>query len=200
MKTTRVISTISYNSPVFLFQRLEELRKNKIISFYAFVSHLPEDDEGGKKEHIHLFVEPAKSLLTDDLTDQLIELDPSKPDKPKKCISWKFSKFADWYLYSIHDRRYLALKGMSRIYHYSYEDVITSDFDDLNFRVKSIDLLELSQYSDMLDAQSQGLTWVEYFRRGTVPIPQVTQFEKAWYLLCSNITERNGRPNHEDEE
>lgn len=197
VKTTRVISTISYNSEEYLFQKLEELKKNHIISFYAFVHHLAEDDEGGKKDHNHLFIEPSKSLLTDNLTEELKEFDPNNPSKPKTCISWKFSKFSDWYLYSIHDRRYLALKQQSRKYHYSFEDVITSDIDDLNYRVRTIDLLELSPYSDMLDAQNQGLTFEEYFGRGTVPIPQVAQFERAWYLLRANILERSDRSNHE---
>lgn len=197
MKTTRIISTISFNTPEFLLLKLEELKKNKIISFFAFVPHLPEDDEGGRKEHIHLLIEPARSIFSEDLTEALIEFDPKMPDKPRKPIAWHFSKFDDWYLYSIHDKGYLALKNEQRKYSYGYTDVITSDTDDLNYRVRTIDLTNVSPYAAIKDAIEQGLTMEEFFKRGTVALPQVANFQRAWDLLSSKPkTERNGRKNH----
>lgn len=190
MRTTKPISTISFNSEDFLKLKLNELQRAGRISFWAYVMHQPEDDEGGKKVHAHVFVEPSKMLQTDDLKLELMEYDPQCPTKPLGCISWHSSKFDPWYMYAIHDRRYLASKGQSRRYQYRADNVVSSDDDELVFRTKSIDLLALSPYEDMIDAQRQGLTWPEYFQRGTVPLPQVKLFAEAWNLLLCRGTDR----------
>jgi hypothetical protein len=64
-------------------------------------------------------------------------------------------------------------------------------------------MLSLSPYADMLDAQAHGMTFSEYFSRGTVPLPQVTLFERAWSLLIdakTNRGESNAHPMDIDEE
>lgn len=196
MRTTKPISTISFNSVEFLRLKLRELQKAGRISFWAFIVHKAEDDEGGKKEHAHVYIEPSKMLQSDDIKAALKEFDPERPDKPKGCISFNSSKFDPWYLYALHDKRYLASKGQSRRFHYLHEDIQTSDEDDLTFKARSIDMLSLSPYADMEDAQNQGITWSEYFSRGTVPLPQVALFEKAWYTLLQAGTDRANREGH----
>lgn len=135
-------------------------------------------------------------LQTDDLREELKEYDPEHPDKPKGCLTWNSSRFEHWYMYGKHDKRYLASKGQSRKYTYSHDDFIASDDDDLLAMSRSIDLLSLSPYADMQDAIKQGLTWGEYFARGTVPIPLINQWYVAWCALESNTTQRNGRTTH----
>lgn len=198
VRTTKPISTISFNTPAYLEQKLKELTRAGILQFWAFISHKPEDDEGGKKEHIHLYMEPSKILQTEDLKDEFIELLPGE-DKPRKCIGIVSSKFDDWYMYALHDKRYLAGKGQSRRFHYSADAFISTDEDELNFKVKRIDLLSLSPYADMMEAIYQGVTWDEYFARGTIPIPQIRQFETAWLALARNATYRNGYEGHEND-
>lgn len=203
MRTTKPISTISFNTPDYLAQKMTELQKSGRISFWAFIPHKAEDDEGGKKDHCHLYVEPSKMLQTDDLKDALKEFDPTNPTKPLGCITFKSSKFDPWYLYALHDKRYLASKGQARRYHYKHDDIVTSDPDDLLYKARSIDMVSLSPYADMEDAQQHGLTFSEYFARGTIPLPQLTLFERAWNLLIANRTERNGydaHPNDLDDE
>lgn len=199
MRTTKPISTISFNTPAFLKLKLDELLKAGRISFWAFAVHQPEDDEGGKKIHSHVYVEPAKMLQTDDLREELKEFDPENPGKPRGCLTWQASKFGPWYLYALHDRRYLASKGQSRRFQYAHEDLESSDPDDLTYKARTIDLLSLSPYADMEDAQRQGITWPEYFSRGTVPLPQVKLFESAWYMLLQAHTDRNSRSGHDME-
>lgn len=196
MRTTKPIATIAFNSPSFLKLKLNELLKAGRISFWAFIVHKPEDDEGGKKAHCHLYIEPSKMLQTDDLRAELKEFDPEHPDKPRGCITFKGSKFDPWYLYALHDKRYLASKGQSRRFHYQHEDIVTSDEDDLLCKARSIDLVSLSPYADMEDAQRQGFTFSEYFRRGTIPLPQVGLFERAWNLLLQTSTDRADREGH----
>lgn len=200
MRTTKPISTIAYNTEAYLQLTLNSLMKAKIISFWAYIKHKPEDDEAGNKTHFHVYAEPAKMLQTVDLREKFMEYDPLKPDKPLGCLNFRSSKtFGDWYLYGLHDRAYLASKGETRRYHYSASEMVSSDSDDLNYLVQTIDLLSLSRYSEMLDAQAQGVTWAEYFSRGTIPIPQVRNYEYAWNALLSSHTDRNGRPGHEVE-
>lgn len=198
MKTTKPIATISYNSEAYLALKLGELLASGKISFWAFVPHIAEDDEA-TKDHCHVYVEPSKLLQTDDLREYLKEFDPLTPSKPLGCIQWVSSKFDDWYLYGLHDKAYLASKGQSRRYRYRPSDFRTSDDDDLHFKVKRINRLSVSPYSAMLEAQRQGLTWQQFVRLGSVPIPQFALFEKAWFALLSDETYRNDRDGHEVE-
>lgn len=197
MRTRKPISTISFNSESYLILKLNELKQSKKISFWSIILHAPEDDEGGKKYHYHVFLIPSIQLQTDDIRDFFKEFDPTNPEKPLGCLMFMSSKFSDWVLYALHDKRYLALKNQSRRFHYEYDDLISSDSDDLLMMYRSIDLLALSPYADMESAISQGMSFNEYFCRGTIPIQQVTLYEKAWYLLADNITFRNGKSNHE---
>ena len=57
-------------------------------------------------------------------------------------------------------------------------------------------MVSLSPYADMEDAQRQGFTWAEYFSRGTIPLPQVALFERAWNLLLQVKTDRADREGH----
>lgn len=197
VRTTKPISTISFNTASYLKLKLDEMTRSHILSFWCFISHKPEDDEAGLKEHFHLYVEPSKLLQTDDLRTALLEPDLEN-EKPRGCLMFRSSKFDDWYLYALHKREYLASKGQSRKFHYEHKDIVTSDADDLLFKAKSIDMFSVTPYASMVEAQSLGMTWNEYFAQGLVPIQQVRQFEYAWYTLFENKTERNGRKGHID--
>lgn len=199
MRTSKPIATISFNSKIFLVQKLTELQRAKKISFWVFMPHLPEDDEGGKKDHCHLYVVPSKLIQTDDLREELKEFDPVNPSLPLGCLPFDVSKFDHWYMYCLHDKRYLAAKGQTRRFHYTHEQFVSCDDDYLLFLSKQIDLTALTPYSDMLDAIDRGLTFGEYFSRGFIPIQQIGNYEKAWKLLTANETFRNGRPDHPNE-
>ena len=197
VRTTKAIATISFNTPDYLRLKLEELRKSGKISFWAFIEHQPEDDEGGKKLHNHTYIEPSRMIQTDDIKEFLKEFDPHMPDKPRGCLTFTSSRFDHWYMYALHDKRYLAQKGQTRRFHYSTDNIISSDPDELIFRIKSIDLVSLSPYNDMIDAITHGVTWQQYFQRGTVPLPQIALFERAWALLANgDMTYRSGRSGH----
>lgn len=133
MNTQKPISTISYNTVGFLKSTLDELYKNKIISFYMFVTHIGEIDETtglDEKDHIHLFVIPNRKLNTMDLGEFFIESVPN--NKPLKCINWVSSQSDDFILYGLHDEAYLLTKFETRQYHYTYDEFISSDKDDFD--------------------------------------------------------------------
>lgn len=199
MRTTKPISTISYNSEAYLELKLNELLKSGHLSFWVFIHHEPEDDEAGRKEHCHVYLEPAKMLQTDEIKKMLQEFDPQHPEKPLGCMSFHGSKFDDWYLYGLHDKAYLASKGQTRKFHYKHEDMRTSDVDELLCSARMIDRLECTPYQAILDAQALGITWAEFFKQGRVPIQQIALFERAWTLLRTDATYRNGRNGHDFE-
>ena len=200
MKTRMPVSTISFNSAPFLALKLRELTRSKLLEFWFFVVHKPEDDEGGKKQHIHLYAVPAKTIQTEDLRTEFLEPDPSGSEKPLGCLPFKSSKFADAYLYFLHNKAYLASKGQTRKFHYAHNEIITSDSDFLLAEARSIDMLSVSPYADMMDAIEHGISWEEYFSRGLIPIPQIKNFRDAFLFLSEyrDRTFRNGRDGHSD--
>lgn len=196
MKTSKPFSTISYNSPDFLSVKLNDLVNRRKISFWAYVEHLPEEDE--KKRHKHLLIVPNGQINTDEvLLDYLIELDPSKPDKPLACVGVKSSKFYDWYMYAIHDKDYLASKGQSRKYHYTRDDVVCSDTDILNEEIHQMDMSKLSKVKALNQAISDGVPFEELLARGQIPVQQVYAFRQTYDLLQAYYTNRAGRQTHQ---
>lgn len=120
MRTSKPISTISYNTIDFLVDTLQRLKYMRIISYYEFIVHLPDKDD--KKQHIHLYIEPNKVLDTETFSNYFIE-SVSDNDKPLKCIHWQNSKFGDWYWYSLHDKDYLKAKMLERNCFYNDKDI-----------------------------------------------------------------------------
>lgn len=202
MKTTKPVSTISFNDPYYLMERLEELRKAKVLSWWCFIPHKPEDDEGGKKGHNHLYLEPAKSVQTEDLRAALREFDPEHPDKPKGCLPMiKCNSFGDWYLYGKHDKAYLATKNETRRYQYADEEFISSDSDYFLYMVRSAHI-DLTPINRLMELVKQGASFTDAVARGFVPVPQVYAYQKVWEHLMAaaeheDQTHRGGREGHE---
>lgn len=173
MRTSKPISTISYNTPDFLRNKIEEWKLQGIIEYGMWIRHEPEEDE--KKAHFHLYLKPAKLVQTMDLETASMELDPENPDKPLKMISFRVSKESDWVLYCLHDPNYLIEKGMSRAYCYGVEDIESTCEDTL----KDI----LSRLSDdrkgrleyrLVECINIGMSWQEIVRSGLVPLRQMS--------------------------
>lgn len=197
MKTRLPFSTISFNTPEYLSTKLSELRNAKILSEWFYIVHKPEDDEAGKREHMHVYMIPSKGIQTDDIRAELKEYDPANPDKPRATLQFKSSKFGNWYLYAIHDPEYLASKGESRKYHYQQEDIVASDPDVLHELVYEIDILaELGQFKGMKDAKKHGLTFQQYFNQGKIPPQQIRAMQLAWELIEANATYRGNHIPH----
>lgn len=106
MATKKPISTISYNSESFLKEKLDGWVDSHLIQSYMYICHKGED---GDKNHIHLRIEPNKSLDPMDLSDALQEWQVGK-EKPLGVRPWRPSKEEDWLLYAVHDVDYLRVK------------------------------------------------------------------------------------------
>jgi hypothetical protein len=156
LRTTKPISTVSYNTEEFLTGVLNDLIKAHKVAFWAFIRHTAEDDE--TKDHIHLYIEPNVKVDTMDLADLFREIDPKNPSKPFKCVDWRPSKWDDWYLYGIHDAAYLRMKFEERKYHYGLEDVRSSDADDLEIRAYRAMHSDVTKNVRIHEAMMNGMT------------------------------------------
>lgn len=193
MKTSKPFATISYNTEAFLKLKLDELCLAHNIEFATFVKHFAEADE--RKDHIHLYVVPSGQIDTEAFRKVFEELDPLNPLKPLRCLPCKKSKFDDWYLYAVHDKQYLASKGQSRQFHYTFEDLYATDEDFLIEEYHTIDRSRFNGVSRLVEAVEQGKSFEDCVINGMVPLQQFVGYEKAYnainYGLC-----RNGRKTH----
>lgn len=201
MRTRTQISTISYNTNDFLIIELNKLVQEQVIEFWAFVEHLPEEDE--KKAHKHLYVVPCTLIDTFELNKRLQELDASHPELPALgCMNWRHSKFVDWYLYALHDVAYLSMHGdESRKYHYANTDIIASEYDYLNELIHTSDMSRYKSFQKLRDMARSGVSFREIFENGFIPVQQIIQYKKAYNLVRfgdMDYTYRGGRSGHEE--
>lgn len=200
MRTSKPISTISYNTQEFLVHQLDVLVKSHKISDYMFVNHFAEEDES--KNHIHLWMKPNTLLDTMDLQKHFLELDPKHPTKPLRCIDFRPSNSDDWILYSQHYKPYLASKGESREYHYTRDDFVFCDeltFEELyNHAFKGSEWAKRYQILEQLNSGQINPT--QLILNGTVPLQMATQLNAFKFMQTRyGGTQRGGRPNHEIE-
>lgn len=186
MKTAKPISSVSWNTPSYLEQILEELLKGEVISFWCYICHKGEDDEGGKKDHIHLYVEPTKMIQTVKIRDCFKEPDPNNK-KPLGCLDFNFSKWADWYLYGLHDEKYLTMKGLVKKYHYTPDCMAYSDEREFEFRVKTI-AFDNRPIEKMKTYIRSGKTFNEMLMAGLIPTGNFTNMQKLYFALKSAMT------------
>lgn len=201
MITRTNVSTISYNTDDFLIFKLNELINNHSIEFWAFINHIPEEDE--MKSHKHLFIIPSGTIDTFDLSDFFKELDVDNPLLPPLgTIFWKHSKFADWFLYALHDIGFLASKGEVRKYHYDKSEFLVSDFDYFNELIHSCDFSQYMKHKKLREAVQSDVSFRDLFANGFIPVQQIGQYNLAYNLLkygdmYYDKTDINGPLGHE---
>lgn len=205
MRITTPIATISYNSDNFLVEALNRLIDERYIEFWAFIQHIPEEDE--KKPHKHLYIIPACLLDTMKIQERLQEVDFEHPDLPPLgCIRFVRSKFVDWYLYALHDKDYLASKNETRKYHYDKNEIVCSDSDYMSELVHTSDFSKYKVFATFRESVQSGVPFKELFANGFIPVQQIIQWKKAYNLMLfgdmdvDEKTYRAGRVGHEEVE
>lgn len=176
LKTSKPFSTISYNSELFLTEKLNDLENRRIINFWAFIEHIPEKDE--QKAHKHLYVVPNGQVCTDKFIDYLLEPDLTS-GKPLKCLFCQSSKFADWYLYALHDTAYLLSKMQDREYHYTDADLHVSDEDIFVELKHQIDYSKLGNKKtvDVYNRLKSGDSLDDLIAIGVIPVQQLNNYK-----------------------
>lgn len=189
MRTSKPISTISYNSERFLRERIWQWKRQGIIEYAMWIRHEPDVD--GKKAHYHVYLQPAQLIQTEDLMNQTIELDMTwqplpdtasdeeKAEHEKKRFFksnvFRNSVSSDWILYGIHDENYLTEKGLFRNHHYSTEDIQSTCDDTLLEMVsQAYDTRNNKLEFRIVQAVNEGKSWSEMVRSGMIPIRHIT--------------------------
>ena len=198
MRTSKEISTISYNSKEFLIDKLNKMIEKHTISDYMFIYHFKEEDES--KNHFHLWIRPNCLIDTMDLQNELMEYDINHPSKPLKCIDFRVSSVDDWILYGQHYKPYLLSKGECREYHYTKDDFIFYDEDTFenyyNHAFKVSDFAKRYQIIESLKEYSDNPTAL--IDNGTISLNMATQLNAYMYMKTNyDYLDRNGRSNHE---
>ena len=172
MRTSKPVSTISYNSDEFLNAKIHEWKFLGLIEFGMWIRHMPEEDE--KKSHCHVFLKPAKLIQTTDFEDKSLEFDPSNPEKPFKMVSFRISNESDWLLYSIHDPAYLAEKGLIREFVYSFEDIKCTCEDTLTDIISHVSDNRKGRLEyRLVDCMNRGMNWQQIVSSGMIPLRQI---------------------------
>lgn len=188
MATKNPMSTICYCTEPFLLDILNSWIDMHWIQSYMYINHVGED---GDKNHIHLRVEPNKSLDFMNLSSELREYIPGN-NKPLTCRPWRPSKEEDWILYVVHDKEYLTLKygpeyvqGKEKL-PYQWEDIKCYEYFDMETAfIRAKQYLNNSQVNILkeLQAGKSVLTLVAEGRdvnktRAILQSLQLSQYEK----------------------
>lgn len=196
MRTSKPFSMISYNTDGYLKITLNELIKGGLIEFWAYIHHLPEEDES--KAHKHLFIIPQKLLDTQQIQKALQEIDPNNPiAKPLGAIFPRSSKFDDWYLYGLHDKKYLALKGQKRQYTYNDNAFVTSCQDTFQELKNLIDYSAINRFADIIEKAEKGESLPDIIKTTNIPLQLIGQVRQLYYIITESIIlNRNNRRTH----
>lgn len=196
MRTSKPFSMISYNTNDFLRIKLNELTEAGLIQFWAFIEHLPEADE--KKPHKHLYIIPAKLIDTQKIEKALQEIDLTDlAAKPLGAIFPRSSKFDDWYLYSLHDTKYLAYKGQKRQYHYNDNAFVVSCQDTFTELKNLIDYTEINRLNSIIEKAENGESLADIIKTCNIPLQLIGQVKQLYNIITSSIDlYRNDRVTH----
>lgn len=185
MITRSPFAAISYNTDDFLKMKLNDLIVEGVLQFWYFINHKAEVDE--KSDHKHVYFVPCKQVDTFVLQNYFDEFDPKCPDLPLKTRIGAHAKFADKYLYDLHDKDYLASKGLERKFVYSHDDIVSSDDDYLWELVHTSDFTKWKKEADFKNAIRRRETFDTLLEKGFVPIQQIYQYQKAYDILINKF-------------
>lgn len=172
MRTSKPISTISYNTDAYLRGLIEYWKSSGLVEYAMWIRHQP--DEDNKKSHCHVYIKPAQLIQTTAFEENSCEIDPQNPDKPLKMISFRISKEDDWLLYAIHDKAYLQEKGLTRNIHYSFDDVQSTCEETLQDIISHMSDNRKGRLEyRIIDCINRGMSWQQIVSSGLVPIRHI---------------------------
>lgn len=200
MKTTRIISNISYNTIDHFQGVIYDLEQRHIIDWAYWIYHKAEEDE--RKDHIHFVLKPSGRIDTAILAKEFLEIDYTNPKPLGVTSKWQASDIENWLLYCSHDRGYLASKGQTRKYHYAYEDFGYTDEDAFLEDWHNINRVAYQRLEALAEAVEKRIPFVLLVQQGIIPIAQRSQYEFQYKALlqleCDGDTGRY--ESHEDQD
>lgn len=197
MQTTKLISTVSFNTPNFLKGKLNSLVASAVLEYAHWVIHEPEEDE--TKQHIHVVMKPNRRLDTSALGKEFVEK-LADEEKPRGVLPFRStSRMSDWVLYSAHDIQYLLRKGETRKHSYELKQFNSTCQDLLEEDWRDCHHSEDNKIPLLREYAKQGKTWADILQLNFIPINQLFQYKDIFFTLLQSHTERNGRNVHEEE-
>lgn len=178
------MTTISYNSDTFLTSKLDELISGHQLRFWAFINHLPEEEE--KVQHKHLLIIPDTRIDTVQLDEHFLEPDPDPYQlKPLRCLPFdRCEDLYQWLLYAIHFKRFILKKQKKpKKYEYPLSDVKNSNQDYLDnlyyTAVHELNLWSTDKYFALLDGKASAYDVIKAGYCDMKDIPSLLAMEKA---------------------
>lgn len=195
-QTTKLISSISFNSPEFLKGKLFDLVRQGILEYAYWIFHEREDDE--KKSHAHFVVKPNRRLDTSALRNMFIESIKGE-ESPRGVLPFRpTQRMSDWILYNAHDPAYLIRKGETRKLHYEQKDFLSTDPDLFDEDWRDCHRANDSKIPILKDLAEKNTPWEVVLSMGFLPVNQLFQYKDIFFtFLQHNETFRNGRKGHE---
>lgn len=176
MRTTKPISTICYLSRDKLIEHLKWYSDKEWLLYYAFVQHQPEKNEN--KEHIHLVIVPNGTIDTD--ADWFKHVFTHEDNGQRATMLWNSSKLADWILYGIHDPTYLRKKGLKKLYHYAFEDIVTNCGEWLEEEYEMAKAKNCICAEKMIECAQRGLSVTDAMIECAVSFGAMLSFMRAY--------------------
>lgn len=194
MKTSKPISTISYNSEEFLRAKLDYLVRSGEVAFWYYIKHHGEYDKETNiqdKDHIHVYLEFADRVDTIKLGEMFLEYENGDLNsKPLKCMPFRVSKPYDALLYNIHHSQYLLQKFEQKEFSYTLDDIVSSDRDYLNQLYSEAMHSDIFKRDRMMKLMDSGVSVAEMCYHGLVNTNQAYQmmiFEQLYKRGKYNI-------------
>lgn len=179
MKTSKPISTISYNSEDFLKAKLDYLVRSGEVAFWYYIKHHGEYDKETNmqdKDHIHVYLEFADRVDTIKLGEMFFEYENGDLNsKPLKCMPFRVSKPYDALLYNMHHAQYLLQKFEQKEFAYTLDDIVTSDRDYLNQIYGEAMHSDIFKRDRMMKLMDSGVSVAEMCYHGLVNTNQAYQ-------------------------
>lgn len=215
MNTISTISSISWNTVPFFESTIARLHSSGVIDWCHWIYHQPEEDE--KKGHIHFVLQPSRRIDTSSLEKEFVE-PVCTPAEARKLVKEylargeslpndvvlprgvnpfrKTGSMKDWFLYAMHDVKYLLGKGQSRQHHYSRAD-IQSTHDSFVDELLQECVDPLGQIlTRVVEMRDKGYTLGSILATGLVPA-NLAMMAKIVYEDAE--TNRNGRSGHDEQ-
>lgn len=182
MKTSKLFSTISWNTETYLRGTIDRLVSSGKIEWAHWIYHSPETGE--KKEHYHIVIQPNGRVDTVAILNEFVEL-VSGEELPRRCLPAQSTKsINDWLLYAVHDAQYLSLKGEYGKTAYSVDDVKTTDPDLLAQHWSEREIIAGDVITKRLKAALEnGLSFERACFEGFVPAHMAVGC-KTWYYAA----------------
>lgn len=172
MKTSKPVSTISYNTEPFLKMKIEQWKSQGFIEFAMYIKHKAESND--KKDHFHVYLKPQKQIQTFDLEQSSLEF-VSDNEKPLKCMDFRISSSEyDWIMYAIHDKGYLAQKGLEKECHYDLSDIQSTCEDTFNIILTRLQEERKGTLEErLMFCIGEGLNWKQIVSSGLIPLAKI---------------------------